>query len=248
MFNFLKNLIGGSKEAPEPNITPEPIIEPVIEPVIEKKPIEVKKKEPKILTAEKLKTIINNNPEYMEWFILLDKFLPKYEINTPKRIAAFLANVTHESADFKYLEENLNYSKQRLLAVFPKYFNASNVDKYARKKIAIASRIYANRMGNGPESSKDGWTYRGKGLIQITGKNNTTSVSRHVNKSIEETCQYLLTKEGALIGSLYFWKKNNINLIADTGDITRVRKAVNGGTIGLTDTTARYNNILKILG
>ncbi len=235
-------------------ITPVPSIPPVMqkpieepEPIKEEVIIEKPKNELDFLTEEKLKQIIHNNPNYQEWYNLLIKFLPKYQVNTPKRVAAFLANVAHETGDFKILQENLNYSRQRLLTVFPKYFNTSNVDKYARKSIAIASRVYANRMGNGPEETKDGWTYRGKGLIQITGKKNTLDVSKHVNKSLEETCKYLLTKEGALVGSLYFWQKNKINAIADTGDISRVRKAVNGGSIGLADTSSRYRYIIKLL-
>lgn len=253
MLTFIKNLFGAKpvQVVPEPDkpvqVVPEPVkpVEVVPEPVkavvYTNSPNDLS-----FLTEEKFKKIIHNNPEYLEWYNLLIKYLPKYNITTPKRVAAFLANVAHESGDFKILEENFNYSKQRLLTIFPKYFNQTNVSKYAGNKIAIASRVYANRMGNGSEESKDGWTYRGKGLIQITGKKNTLDVSKHLNKTLEETNKFLLTKEGALVGSLFYWQKNNINKIADTGDITKVRKTVNGGTIGLSDTASRYNIIMKL--
>lgn len=255
MFNFFKNLFGKkttpNKPEPQPIVPKNHVVPttPVVEIKKEPKPPVVEEPKSKIsfLTPDKLKQIINNNPNYLEWYKLLEEFLPKYEVNTIERVAAFLANTTHETKDFKYIVENLNYSRHRLLAVFPKYFNESNVDKYVRNKVAIASRVYANRMGNGPEDSKDGWKYRGKGLIQITGRNNTLSVARHLKKTLEETCKYLLTKEGALVGSLYYWKKNKLNEMSDTGDIARVRKTVNGGTIGMADTITRYNSILKIL-
>lgn len=250
MLGFIKNLFSGKTEQPK-----------VIAPIEESKPIaaipvpvipthikeETVVSSLSFLTPDKLKLILHNNPAYKEWYDLLLKYLPEYDITTIERASHFFANTAHESADYKVLEENLNYDKPRLLALFPKYFNSSNVDQYAYRKIAIGSRIYANRMGNGPEDSKDGWTFRGKGLIQITGKKAHLAVSKYVNKSIDETCKYLLTKEGGLIGSLYFWKLNNINQIADTKDIAKVRKAINGGLIGIADVTARYNTIKKIL-
>ena len=199
------------------------------------------------LTPEILKQVLQNNPNYPEWFDLLQKFLPQYDVNTPFRVAAFLANTAHETGNYTILEENLNYSKDRLLKIFKKYFNEANVDKYANKKILIVSRVYANRMGNGSEESQEGYIYRGKGLIQITGKDNTTALSKAINKSLSETSKYLLTKEGALVGSLYYWKTNNINRLADLNDIAKVRKAVNGGAIGIEDTTLRYNKALKLL-
>lgn len=199
------------------------------------------------LTLDDLKKILQGNPNYKEWFALLQKFLPIYEVNTINRVSAFLANTVHETGNFTILEENLNYNRERLLQVFPKYFNEENVDKYVGKKILIASRIYANRMGNGDEASQDGWKFRGRGLIQITGKQNYTTLSLSLKKSLDETIKYLSIKEGVLVGSLSWWSKNGINKIADTGNIGNVRKRVNGGSIGLQDTTTRYNYILGLL-
>lgn len=238
MLNFIKNIFTGNKsESPQASAPIPTIATPVVQ----------QEKTLIFLTPEKLKTIIHNNVDYQEWYKLLLEYLPQFEIDTIERVSHFLANCAHESSDFKILQENLNYSKDRLLAVFPKYFNNSNSDKYANKPIAIASRIYANRMGNGAEESKEGWRFRGRGLIQLTGKNAYNSFSKYIGKPLEDTCNYLLTKEGALLGSLFFWKTTNINKIADTTDVQKVRRAVNGGLIGISDVTARYNTIKKIL-
>lgn len=244
MLNFIKNIFGGkNSESPKPA--------PVVSQPVAPPPVNVSVTPPiktlPFLTPEKLKTILHNNSDYQEWYKLLIEFLPQYEINTIERVSEFLANSAHESGDFKILQENLNYSKDRLLIVFPKYFNASNVEKYANKPIAIASKIYANRMGNGTEESTEGWRFRGRGLIQLTGKLAYVALSKYIGKTIDEICDYLTTKEGALLGSLFYWKTNNINKIADTKDVAKVRKAVNGGLIGLSDVTARYNTIKKIL-
>ena len=248
MLKFIKNIFSPKPaelpkpavaEVPKPVEVPTPIIiAPTRTPLVQNIPF---------LTPEILKQILQNNPNYHEWFDLLQRFLPLYDVNTPFRVAAFLANTAHETGNYTILEENLNYSRSRLLTIFKKYFNEANVDKYANKKILIGSRVYANRMGNGSEESQEGYIYRGKGLIQITGKTNTAALSKAINKSLSETCKYLLTKEGALVGSLYYWKTNNINRLADLNDIGKVRKAVNGGTIGIEDTTLRYNKALKLL-
>lgn len=198
-------------------------------------------------TEEKVQKILKNSKDFSEWYVLLSKYLKLYKITSINGVAAFLANVLHESGDLTRLEENLNYSAERLLVVFPKYFNKVNVVKYAGNKIAIASRIYGNRMGNGDEASKEGYKFRGRGILQITGKNNYTELSHTLEKTLDETVEYLSTKEGALVGSLIYWNKNKINEIADKGDIVRTRKLVNGGTIGLDDVIARYNKIISIL-
>lgn len=247
MFNIIKNLFINKEKESVPVVTTPKKVGDVFE--VAKKPVIIEPNNEKgisFLTPEILKQVLQNNPDYKEWFDLLQKFLPEYEVNTPLRVAAFLANTAHESGNFTILEENLNYRRDRLLALFKKYFNTENVDKYVGKKILIASRIYASRMGNGPEASQEGWIYRGKGLIQITGKYNTTELSKHLNKTLSETCKYLLTKEGALVGSLFYWQKNNLNQVSDTGDITKVRKIVNGGTFGLQDVILRYNKVIGL--
>ena len=249
MFDFVKNLI---RKAPAPAVTPLPKpIEPVVS--VPSKPIEVpvvtnpSKESINFLSLAKVQKILRFSKDYSTWYDLFRKYFPLYDINTIVRASAFLANAAHESEEFKIFEENLHYKRESLLKLFPKYFSQSNVDNYVGNVVAIASRIYANRMGNGNEASKDGWTYRGRGVIQITGKNNITDLSKHLNKSIEETCTYLSSKEGALEGSLFYWHKNNLNEVADKGSIVQVRKEINGGVIGLSDVIAKYNTYLNIL-
>ena len=159
----------------------------------------------------------------------------KYEINTPLRASHFLAQIMHESASFGVMTENLNYSADGLLKIFPKYFNADNAASHARNPQMIANRVYCNRLGNGDTASGDGWNYRGRGFIQLTGKDNYAKFALSVGKSLEDTVKYLETVEGALASAAWFWKTRNINAKADADDITGVTKLVNGGTIGLDD-------------
>ena len=254
MFDFIKNLI---KKAPAPAASPLPEhIEPqIIEPIVSvpPKPIEVpvatnpSKESIDFLSVSKIQKILKFSKEYSTWYDLFQKYFPLYDINTIVRASAFLANVAHESGEFKIFEENLHYSRESLLRVFPKYFNEKNVDRYANNPEAIASRVYANRMGNGDEASQDGWKFKGRCLIQITGKNNYLEISKELNKTLPETISYFTTKEGCLVGSLIWWSKNNINKIADKGSIVQVRRAVNGGVIGLSDVIAKYNTYINIL-
>jgi putative chitinase len=167
-------------------------------------------------------------------------------IESPSRIAGFLAQTSHESGKYKFLTENLNYSDKGLLKTFPKYFNESNVMEYARKPEAIANRVYANRMGNGDEVSGDGWRYCGRGLIQLTGKNNYQAFANSEQMNIEEVPDYLITYVGAVRSALWFWNKNNLNETADAGDLLMMTKKINGGTHGLAERTAEYKRILEI--
>lgn len=171
----------------------------------------------------------------------------EYEINTPQRIAAFIANVAHESMNLRAVKENLNYSAQGLTRVFPRYFNASSATSYARQPERIANRVYANRMGNGPESSGDGWRYRGRGLIQLTGKNNYKRFADDMGLSLDEAVQYLETAEGAVESAAWFWDNNNLNEIADRGDLRSLTKRINGGYNGLTERVENYEHALSIL-
>ena len=165
----------------------------------------------------------------------LDEILNKYQINTKLRIAHFLAQVMHESGDFAHMAENLNYSADGLMKTFPKYFNADNAASHARNPQMIANRVYSNRMGNSDVASNDGWSYRGRGFIQLTGKENYTKFAKAIGKSLEETVKYLETAPGALESAAWYWNSRNINAKADADDITAVTKLVNGGTIGLED-------------
>lgn len=170
----------------------------------------------------------------------------EFEINTPQRIAAFLAQVGHESGNLKFVKENLNYSAQGLRKVFPKYFPNDDVAmQYQRNPEAIANRVYANRMGNGPEDSGDGWRYRGRGLIQLTGHDN---YMRCMNDLGVDDPGYFETPEGAARSAGWFWASRNLNAVADTGDIKKMTKLINGGFIGLEDRIKHYEHILHVLG
>ncbi len=162
--------------------------------------------------------------------------LPKFGIDTPLRKAHFMAQMAHESGALQYSQENLNYSAQGLRSVFGKYFTTIEMaNKYARKPEKIANKVYANRMGNGNEASGDGWKYRGRGLIQLTGKDNYQKFSQENGIDCVKNPDLLLQPEWALTSACWFWKKKNLNEFADKDDIIMVTKRINGGTHGLND-------------
>ena len=200
-------------------------------------------------TPSQLKEIIGNNPYLEQWHHAICEILPEYEITSPRRVAAFLAQCAHESGGFKFLKENLNYKAASLRRVFPKYFPDDSIaSAYAGKQEMIANRVYANRMGNGDESSGDGWRYCGRGLIQLTGKNNYTLFAASIDTPLEDIPEYLGTFEGAIQSACWFWDQNNLNQWADKGDILTLTKRINGGTIGLEDRIKHYNHALHVLG
>jgi len=200
------------------------------------------------LTQQQLAQILPGNPYVEHWCEALNKLLPDYDISTPQRVAAFLAQCAHESGGFTALHENLNYRPETLCKVWPHYFNESNVNDYAHQPEKIANRAYAGRMGNGDEASGDGWSYCGRGLIQLTGKNNYQAFADSIQTDISQIPAYLQTFEGAIQSACWFWENNNLNACADAGDIVKMTKIINGGTLGLDDRTARYNHALQILG
>ena len=200
-------------------------------------------------TKEQLKEMIPRNPYVDQWFEALTSILPDYDITTPQRVAAFLAQCAHESGGFVFLKENLNYKAASLRRVFPKYFPDDAIAaRYAGKGEMIANRVYANRMGNGPEESGDGFRYCGRGLIQLTGKNNYTFFAGSLDIPVEEASEYLQTFEGAVQSACFFWESNKLNQWADSGDILTLTKRINGGTIGLEDRQKHYNHALHIFG
>lgn len=203
------------------------------------------------LTLQQLKQLLPKNPYIDHWHGALSQLLPDYEINTPQRIAAFVAQCAHESAEFMVLKENLNYRWQSLRKVFPKYFtDDATAQRYAampNKQEAIANRIYASRMGNGPEESGDGYRFCGRGLIQLTGRDNYTFFAGSLDISVEEASEYLQTFEGAAQSACWFWETNKLNTWADKGDILTLTKRINGGTIGLEDRIKHYEHALHIL-
>jgi len=201
-----------------------------------------------MITLEQLQQLLPNNPYVEQWHEALEHLLSDYEIDTPHRIAAFIAQCSHESGGFTTLKENLNYRAETLRKVFPKYFTESSAQQFAGKQEAIANRVYANRMGNGPEESGDGYRYCGRGLIQLTGKDNYQNFADSLEMNIEEVPDYLGTFEGALQSACWFWENNNLNKFADSGDFVTMTKRINGGTIGLEDRIKHYEHALHVLG
>lgn len=199
-------------------------------------------------TQEKLADILQGNAYVAEWYTACSKILPDYEINTLPRVAAFLAQCAHESAGFKTLKENLNYKAESLRRVFPKYFPTQQLaEQYAHNQEMIANRVYANRMGNGPEESGDGFRYCGRGLIQLTGHDNYQNFADSLEMAVEDVPEFLGTFEGAVQSACWFWETNNLNHWADAGDMLTLTKRINGGTIGLEDRINHYNHALNVL-
>lgn len=185
----------------------------------------------------------------VDYFYYFEKYCNKYEINTALRLAHFLAQINHESGDMKRLEENLNYSAKRLLEVFPKYFyNYEIALTYANKPNMIASRVYANRMGNGDEASGDGWRYRGKGIMQLTGKANYVAFDRFLNANGEIVSNPDLVaknKEYAVLTAFFYWDSRRLNNLIDKDGnqyfvCKEITKRINGGYNGLDDRWQRF--------
>jgi putative chitinase len=198
---------------------------------------------------EHLEAIIGKNPYMDYWHNAICEILPVYEINTPERVAAFIAQCAHESGYFRFLRENLNYRAESLIKTFPRHFKTlEEAKRYERKPEMIANKVYANRMGNSDEASGDGWRYLGRGLIQLTGKNNYTLFAASIDTPLEEIPEYLQTFEGAIQSACWFWEQNNLNRFADSRDIVTMSKRINGGTIGMEDRIMKYNKALKVLG
>ena len=201
-----------------------------------------------ILSLEQLKQMVKN-PHVEHWHEALDRLLDDYEINTPLRVAHFVAQCAHESGNFVFIKENLNYKAISLQKIFSQYFPTPELAaQYANKPEQIANRIYANRMGNGPEASGDGYRYCGRGLIQLTGKDNYTFFAGSLNIPIEEASDYLATFEGAAQSACWFWEQNNLNRFADVNDVKGLTRAINGGYIGLEDRISHTEHALHVLG
>lgn len=206
-------------------------------------------------TKEHLAAMIPGNDKVGEWYEALVKILPKYGITTKRRVAHFVSQCAHESNNFRTLEENLNYSEKALNSVFGRYFGPGkrNAAEYARNPEKIANYVYqdefrskAGQMGNVKEG--DGWRFRGRGLKQLTGRNNYTGFGKSVGMSAEEAADYVATEKGAVESAAWFWDTNKLNTIADTDDVVKMTKKINGGDIGLADRQARYTKCMDILG
>lgn len=182
-----------------------------------------------------------------KWCEQLNATMGRFEINTPYRVAGFLAQVSHESGGFQFVTENLNYSAEALARVFPRYFPTMELaQEYARKPEKIANRCYGSRMGNGDEASGDGWKYRGRGLIQLTGKNNYVAFSLECDN--EALVNPDLVAEPALAAESagWFWSKNGLNALADAQDIVGMTKRINGGTNGLDHRQQLYAGAMSV--
>jgi putative chitinase len=205
-----------------------------------------------MITSEQFHHLFPSNPDPELWANAMAEVFPTYDINTPKRIAAFLAQCGHESGGWVIFEENLNYSAQGLNGIFKKYFpTIESAQPYARQPEKIANKIYANRMGNGSEESGDGFKYRGRGPIQLTGKSNYTAFAKEMfddwQNVVDNPDWVTEDKDFALMSAIWFWNKNKLNALADVEDIKLMTKKINGGYIGLDDRIAHYNEAIHLL-
>ncbi len=206
-----------------------------------------------LLTVDQLRAMIPSNKEVEAWCEELNKALPKYDITTDQRIAGFVSQCAHESMDFNAMSENLNYREETLNKVFPRYFGPGkrNAAEYAKNPEKIANYVYmdefrTSKLGN--TQPGDGWRFRGRGLKQLTGRDNYTRFAKDYSMTAEEAAVWVETKEGALASALWFWNTNKLNPIADTGDVAALTKKINGGNIGLADRQARYAKAMAALG
>ena len=204
-------------------------------------------------TKEHLAALIPGNKKVDEWYNALADILPKYDITTEARVAGFIAQCAHESGNFMTLEENLNYREETLLKVFPRYFGAGkrNAAEYAKNPEKIANYVYmdefrTSKMGNVKEG--DGWRFRGRGLKQLTGRENYTNFGKSVNMTAEQAADYVATEKGAIESACWFWNAKKLNDVADTGDVVKMTKIINGGDIGLADRQARYKKAMEVFG
>ena len=200
-------------------------------------------------TQEKLAELIPNCEYGVEyWYPELSELLPIFGITTPARVAAFIAQTAHESGGYRSLKENLNYKAATLMKLWPKRFpDQATADSYAGQPEKIANYVYADRMGNGPTESGDGYRYCGRGLLQLTGKDNYSKFADYAGIAVEDAPGYIETPRGAVHSACWFWYVNDCNTYADASDIEGLTKRINGGTIGLDDRIKHYNHAVDVL-
>ena len=204
-----------------------------------------------MITSQQLQAIFPTTPpaKIAEVVGPLNSVVTKYFFNSNKvAIAAFIAQCGHESGGFSRFSENLNYSAAGLVKTFRKYFDAALAARYARNPEAIANRVYANRMGNGNERSGDGWRFRGRGAIQITGRANYELFAEAFGLSLDEAVVWASTAEGAIESAGWFFAVNNLIPIAEAGNLKLLTKRINGGYNGLADRQAKFDKALSVLG
>ena len=196
-----------------------------------------------MLSPEKLHTL-GIGPEWSE---PLTTTFATFGINDVKRQAAFVGQCQHESGNFKTLEENLNYKAESLIRTWPSRFDAENAQEYAHNPEKIANKVYAGRMGNGNEESGDGWKYHGRGLIQLTGKDNYTLCGDALMLDLLRDPEILLTPQGAALSAGWFWKKHGLNECAEAKQYELMTKRINGGNLGLEDRIAKIDAAVNVL-
>jgi putative chitinase len=184
----------------------------------------------------------------VDWVEPLEEVFHRYEINTPERQAAFIGQCAHESMNFTRLEENMNYSAEGLMKTWPSRFPTLEAAKpYHRNPEKIANKVYAGRMGNGPEETGEGWLYHGRGLIQLTGKDNYTLAGDALNMDFIHSPDYVLVPKYAALTAGWFWNKRQLNKEADAKDFTGMTKKINGGVLGLDDRIAHIQHAQSVL-
>ena len=202
-----------------------------------------------------LAAMIPTNKNVAMWHKAMLEIFPKYDINTANRIAGFVAQCAHESNNFNSLEENLNYSEDALKKIFGRYFGTGgtkrNAKEYARNPEKIANYVYqdefrSSKMGN--TKAGDGWLFRGRGLKQLTGRENYTNFGKSIGMTAEQAAEYVATEKGAIESACWFWNAKKLNAVADSGDIVKMTKIINGGDIGLADRKKRNEFALAVLG
>lgn len=201
-------------------------------------------------TPTKLQQLIPNAKYGVDvWYTELVELLPVFEITSLGRVAAFMAQTAHESGGYTAMIENLNYSAESLMKVWSKRFpTLASAQPYHRNPEAIANKVYADRMGNGSEETGEGFLYRGRGLIQLTGKTNYKMFADYCGIAVEDAPAYIETPRGAVHSACWFWYVNDLNTYADAGDFEGMTKRINGGTIGLADRVHHYNHAVEVLG
>lgn len=200
-------------------------------------------------TVDQLTEILPGIKNPNDWFTALGNLLPNFDITSSLRVAMFIAQTGHESGNYNEIEENLNYSAKGLSETFSSYFkDGINVDDYANQPQKIANLVYSNRMGNGDASSNDGWNYRGRGILQVTGKSNYNlcSIALYGDNRLLATPELLLSQEGAVASACWYWQTHNLNTFSDTGNINEVTRLINGGYNGLADRQEKYTKAISL--
>lgn len=200
-----------------------------------------------LITKEQFLECFPEHGHAQEWADAINEILPQYEITTPDRLICFLAQCGHECEGFTQIKENLNYSAEALQKTWPLRFPANLAAVYARQPEKIGNRAYADRMGNGSEASGDGFKYRGRGCIQLTGKANYSDFAKRKGMALEDVATYLETRPGALESACFYWDSRDLNDWADHKDMLALTKKINGGVNGLADRMTRYNHIKGVL-